>query len=331
MLHRSCFVGLVVGTACTIPDVTFHPPDGTASPQGASCAGLPSTCGADGNDSCCDSPELPAGSYDRSYDLAGDVLSGAPTYRATISPFRLDRYEVTVGRFRAFVDARMGTQATPPLAGAGAHPNIAGSGWNASWNDALEVDTSALLAALTCESQYPIWTDTAGGNERRPMNCLTWFEAMAFCAWDGGYLPTEAEWNYAAAGGDQQRAYPWSSPAGSLTINDSLASYFDGVNCVGDARPGCAVTDLVPGGRKPGGDARWGQADLAGNVWEWVLDWSGDYATECTDCANLTVAANRVIRGGSFFVGASDLRTASRNSFAPASRASVGVRCARAP
>ncbi len=49
----------------------------------------------------------------------------------------------------------------------------------------------------------------AGSNENQPINCVTWYEAFAFCISDGGYLPTAAEWNYAAAGGSDQRAYPF--------------------------------------------------------------------------------------------------------------------------
>jgi len=250
-----------------------------------------------------------------------------------VSAFRLDKYEVAVGRFRAFVDAGMGTQASPPQPGAGAHANIVGSGWNASWNTRLQADKATLIAAVKCDPLYQTWTDTPAGNEDRPMNCIDWYTAMALCAWDGGYLATEAEWNYAATGGDQQRAYPWSSPAGALTPLDSAhASYYDG-NCVGDGMPGCAVTDLVAVGSKPLGDGRWGQSDLAGNVWEWTLDMDAPYINPCINCASVLTGSLAVTRGGGFRDDATNLRAGNRGNGTPAYRGDrfVGVRCARAP
>jgi len=180
---------------------------------------------------------------------------------------------------------------------------------------------------------YQTWTDAPGANENKPMNCVSWYEAMAFCIWDGGYLPTEAEWNYAASGGDEQRAYPWSNPASSTSIDCTLANYkIDnpaGMHCV-DSTTG-AVNRV--GSESTEGDGRWKHSDLAGNVWEWTLDWSASaYPLPCNDCANLTTSSSRVIRGGSFFVVASILRAANRDPYAPTSRASsLGLRCARTP
>lgn len=307
-----------------------------------SCLALPSTCGAMSNDSCCNSLTVPGGSYFRSYDLAGDSISklyGNMNAPATVSDFRLDKYEITVGRFRAFVAGHNGTQANPPTVGTGTHPKIAGSGWEASWASNLLPDTQSLVAALKCEptTKTFTWTDTPGANENRPINCITWYEAMAFCAWDGGYLPSEAEWNYAATGGDQQRAYSWSSPASSVAIDNSHASYNDGTTCSGDGQTGCAVTDLLPVGTKPLGDSRWGQSDMAGNVWEWTLDAflnnGGSYTqVPCTDCAYLTPSNPdyRTNRGGSFGDTSQSLRTGWRGSSVASGRfANTGARCAR--
>lgn len=131
-------------------------------------------------------------------------------------------------------------------------------------------------------------------------------------------------------GGDQQRAYAWSSPPASLTVDGTHASYLDGTNCVGDGMAGCALTDLVLVGTKSDGDGRWGQSDLAGNVAEWMLDWLSVYPDPCVDCANLTAASERVIRGGSFGLSVFFMRTTVRSPFAPASRSpGMGVRCAR--
>src|ERR1051326_5047431 len=224
--------------------------------QFLSCTGLPPTCGADGNDDCCNSPEVPGGSYDRGYDVAGDSSSGDTSAPATVSTFRLDKYKVTVGRFRAFVSAGMGTQLHPPSENAGAHPKLPGSGWDSSWNMNLSASTAELIATINCTSSFSqTWTDTPASNEHRPINCVTWYMAMAFCIWDGGFLPTESEWNYAAAGGDQQRAYPWSNPAGRTDIDPSRASYGDGQNngtgCFGDGLSDCTVNDIVSVGTKP--------------------------------------------------------------------------------
>lgn len=307
--------------------------DSDAPPSiGVSCTGLPNTCGIDRDNSCCSNGKIPGGMYYRTYDIAGDGLSGNTSFPATISSFRLDKYEVTVGRFREFVKAGMGTRANPPVTKAGEHPNIGGSGWDVSWNIELTADKVALMAGVKCNPTFATWTDMPGGNENRPINCVTWFEAMAFCAWDGGYLPTEAEWNYAAAGGGEQRAFPWSSPAGSLALDNSRASYFDGTNCVGDGTPDCTITDLVMVGTKPAGDGRWGQSELGGNVLEWVLDWTAPYASSCQDCANLATGTSREIRGGMFSAQPFTLRTGSRSGSPPSSRNyTTGIRCARAP
>src|SRR5262249_27256691 len=86
------------------------------------------------------------------------------------------------------------------------------------------------------------------------MNCLSWLEAYAFCIWDHGRLPSEAEWEYAAKGGDLNRTYPWGN-----------AWY------LGSANFGMAV--VPPGSFVAGtGRGRWGQADMLGNVAEWTRD-----------------------------------------------------------
>ena len=341
MSHRWLVVVVAVLSACNISVVAFTkaaqdadqapPPQQPPPQQLNSCLTLPATCGPAGaNDSCCTSPLVSGGSFDRSYDVASDNAYPSNAYVATVSDFRLDKYEVTVGRFRAFVNAGKGTTATAPAANAGARVKIAGSGWDATWNTSLAADTLTLKTDVKCQQMLQTWTDNAGANENRPMNCITWLEAMAFCIWDGGFLPTEAEWNYAATGGDQQRAYPWSDPPGTLTtLDDSHASY----NCVSHGV--CDVTDLAPVGTKPAGDGRWGQSDLAGNLAEWTIDWDAStYLLPCTDCANVVQdsASARVFRGGSFGNPAATLRAGNREFGSPTTRpVFVGVRCARTP
>jgi formylglycine-generating enzyme len=158
-------------------------------------------------------------------------------------------------------------------------------------------------------------------NERRPINCVNWYQAQAFCIWDGGF---EAEWNYAAAGGSEQRLYPWSSPPMDPTVDDAHAVFCGG---------SCAGTQNV-GAKSPTGDGRYGQADLAGNVLEWVFDWyKAPYdETSCTNCAYLATSTLRVIRGGSFPRDEKTLPAGSRGNNAPENRLhNIGARCARTP
>ncbi len=152
------------------------------------------------------------------------------------------------------------------------------------------------------------------------MSCVNWYEAFAFCAWDGGWLPTEAEWEKAAAGGDENRLYPW----GAAAPTTSLAVY-----------NGSTFASILAVGSKPLGKGRWGQYDLAGGMFEWVFDfydaaWYSGAGAVCSNCTNVTNSFSRVLRGGSWSVYAAVLRAAYRNSPAPADRnISYGFRCAR--
>ena len=318
----------LVAACSTLPDAA--PPSDPPS-----CSGLAATCGLNANDDCCSTAmPIPGGTFYRGYDVAADSMYPDMSYPATVSAFRLDKYEVTVGRFRAFVDAGMGIQASAPAMDAGARTlngMASQGGWNASWNVSLSADTITLKANVKCDSTYQTWTDTVSIDDNRPMNCVTWYEAMAFCIWDGGFLPTEVEWNFAAAGGDEQRAYPWSSPASSTTIDCSYANYDinipSGTYCINGTT---GATNRV-GSESPKGDGKWGQSDLAGNVYEWTLDkYVSPYDNPCNDCADLTPAPYRVIRGGYTLTGAPYLRTADRRVETPTITAAlVGVRCAR--
>jgi formylglycine-generating enzyme required for sulfatase activity len=278
--------------------------------------GAGNDCG-DGTVYCCDAVAIPGGTFNRSND------PGSP---ATVSAFLLDRYEVTVGRFRRFVDANGGTVQAPPAEGAGAHPNIPGSGWQSAFNQFLAATPAELKANLACGPQPSSWTDTPGANERLPIDCIDWFTAFAFCIWDGGRLATEAEFNFAAAGGAEQRIYPWSTPPSSTTLDPTYAVY----GCSDDGGT-CLLSDLPPvGSRSPKGDAKWGNADMSGSVNEWTLDiYDPSYVVPCTDCAALGGDGGRVERGEDW-IRSNVLRTVSRDSDYPTVfNPGKGIRCAR--
>jgi formylglycine-generating enzyme required for sulfatase activity len=258
---------------------------------------------------CCATATVEAGTFSFAYDGAADGQFNDPSTRVTVSAFDLDVFEVTVGRFRAFVaDYRLPNPNTQPDAG-----------WNPSW-DAGPTDSASMLAELASPGCDSLWSELPGANDDKPITCVTWYEAFAFCVWDGGRLPTEVEWNYAAAGGDWHRAYPWSKPPTNTAIDETYAVYKpDG----GTKYP--SMTGLT----YDKGHSRWGHSDLAGNAFEWVRDTFGDPPPSacggCVDDGN-----DPVIRGGSFEFDPITLRTAFRRSFPANQREpSLGFRCAR--
>jgi len=306
------------------------------------------SCGAGGSgtESCCTSLGVPGGTYNRTYTNTGAGPTGEAD-PATVSSFRLDKYLVTVGRFRQFVAAWNGGAGYLPAAGSGKHAHLNGGqglansgagggyepGWDATdWNNTTDINpTNANLSSCSPSST---WTNTAGTQENLPINCVTWWESEAFCIWDGGFLPSEAEWEYAAAGGSQQLEYPWGSAALGTACPGTGCEYAI-YNCdYPDGAGSCTgVSNIAPVGYASLGVAPWGQLDMAGEVFEWNLDWYASPYDSCTDCGDTTVASDRVVRGGYVDFGfSSGLLPPTRNSGAPTVRSgNFGFRCSRTP
>ncbi len=299
------------------PPAEEPPPPPMLFPESPSCVyGEPDECeGA----SCCAREGVPT----------GEIMLVAPNTGVSLSSYGLDKFEVTVARFRAFLgEYNAWRDSGNPAAGSGAHPFTPGSGWDQdpTWEGALAGSAAVLRVGLACNPTQQTWTDEPGVNDLRPINCVSWFEAFAFCVWDEGRLPTEAEWQYAAVGGGQGRQFAW----GNTGLMPSFAVYgclFAGTGAT------CSVDDIPPVGSKPDGRGRFGHSDLAGSVYEWTLDWFAPYPEALRDnYAKTDAGQGRVLRGGGWDSTSTQalLSTGRLNHPAPTFRSiNSGIRCAR--
>jgi formylglycine-generating enzyme required for sulfatase activity len=245
-------------------------------------------------------------------------------HRVTVSSFYMGKYEVTVGEFRAFVNAT-GYKTTAETSGGGYV--WTGSQWerktDANWKN-------------------PYFSQ----GDSQPVTLVSWYDAVEYCNWrsraeglspaytvnganvtwnrnaNGYRLPTEAEWEYACRAGTTT---PFST---GNNITTSQANYDGNYPYNGNAKGTYRQKTTAVGSFQPNA---WGLYDMHGNVWEWCWDWYGDYPRGAqTNPSGAASGSDRVLRGGSWYSGAQYLRSASRHSFDPSSwYNSLGFRLVR--
>jgi formylglycine-generating enzyme required for sulfatase activity len=225
--------------------------------------------------------------------IMGSTVSNdeKPVHTVFLDAFYIDRFEVTNIAFAEFLTARGNTEDTK----------------GRSLIDLVDPDVEIRQGV---EGFEVVSTSVS----KRPAIEVSWYGAFEYCAWVGGRLPSEAEWEKAARG-PRGRTYPWGErdPVSDLAIFDT--------------------TDRADVGSKTNGSSPYGALDMTGNVWEWTQDWY-DAEYYARSPSNNPPGANsgsaKTARGGSWKSEISSLRPADRGRPAPESTGDVwGIRCVR--
>ena len=262
--------------------------------------------------------ELSGGSFLMGTDDADSFPADAegPVREVQVEPFAIDRYAVTNERFAQFVAAEDHVTDAERF------------GWSFVFAGLLPDDfpeTRGLIGAPWWRQVFgATWSapegpgSTTEGRERHPVVHVSWNDAQAFCAWAGTRLPSEAEWEFAARGGLEQKRFPWGDelePGGEHRMNVWQGS-FPSRNTLADGYLGTAPVDAFPANG-------YGLHNFSGNVWEWCAD----------DFHNVHgQLLGKAIRGGSYLCHDSycnRYRVAARTSNpADSSAGNTGFRCA---
>jgi len=260
-----------------------------------------------------------------------DVEDAEREHLVVVSPFLIDRHEVTVGELReALADLLAAEVPLPPP-------------WSGSYEGLDEDDYATFTFGPTAD-------DPADAQAAMPVNAVVWDTARAYCQARGKELPTEAMFEFLASGRGLEQNYVWGSDApGCSDVVAGRAGFgvyatFDGAcrpsgSSGGPAPPGAGLRDRAQLGER---DEAEPVVDLAGNLSEWMLDWFNgeDEGVWLTPGVLYDPVANergragarRAVRGGSWRGRYVELRAAARVGRDPeASNRSLGFRCARRP
>ena len=241
---------------------------------------------------------VPGGTFAMGSELAAHEQ---PIHNVTLDSFYLDQYEVSVGQYAQFLNEFVGV-------------NRYATGCGGFL--CLKTQFEGVDSVMTTNNTGHIGL---GETEDWPVNHIRWHGAQAYCAWVGGRLPTEAEWEYAARGAEG-RTYPW----GEAEPDETLA-LFGQVN--GRYQQVMRPVDAFPEGASP-----LGIHNMAGGVAEWVADaYSADfYATSpAQNPINRDLRGVFVLRGGAWNSTADLLRGSSRVSLSQyGDEVGAGFRCA---